>query len=181
MVGGHKGSENKFIRFESTLWLWPEITVTGVESRKSLFLSSDTFLPSIADKKDNQDNSSNEVYEAATAAAPANINNNNNEVNNTKEDNNKDKDSAEAAAGSFVGGCSISGGNCGGIGGGGFGRGWWVVMMVGVIVCHTTTAMRGVHNNQPEEGRAAKTPAIVGKATGNNQLARQNNERAAQY
>ncbi len=31
--------------------------------------------------------------------------------------------------------------------------------LVGIVVCHTTTAMRGVHNNQPEEGRAAKIPA----------------------
>jgi hypothetical protein len=45
-VGGHSGSENKFIRFESAL---SKITITGLKSQKNLLLSSATFLPSTLD------------------------------------------------------------------------------------------------------------------------------------
>jgi hypothetical protein len=73
---------------------------------------------------------------------------------------NKDGIAAAAAAvvSGFVSSISVSGGDCGGIGGGGFGR-WRVVAVVGVVVCRTTTAMRGIHNNQPKEGCVAKMPA----------------------
>ncbi len=67
-----------------------------------------------------------------------------------------------AVDGGFVGGGSISGGDHGGVGGGGFGR-WQVVAMVGVVVCPTTTAMCGKHNNQPKEGRSAMMAATEAK------------------
>ncbi len=52
--------------------------------------------------------------------------------------------------------------HCDGVGGGVFGR-WRVVAVVGVAICRTTTAMRGMHNNHPKYGRAAKMPATEAK------------------
>ncbi len=120
------------------------------------------------DNSSNQDNSGNKDYDntAATTAAAANKNNNNNnkddDKDNNDEDEDEDKDGVAAAVGGFPGGGNISGGDCGGVGDGGFSR-WRVVVVVGVVVCRTTTAMRNVHNNQLEEGCAAKIPVTEAK------------------
>jgi hypothetical protein len=38
------------------------------------------------------------------------------------------------------------------------------LMIRGIVICHSTTAMRGGHNNQPKEGRAAKLAATFAAA-----------------
>ncbi len=38
-----------------------------------------------------------------------------------------------------------------------------MVVVVSVVVCCTTMAMRGIHNNQPKEACAAKMPATEAK------------------
>jgi hypothetical protein len=89
---------------------------------------------------------------------------NNNDKDEDNKDDNEDKVGATAAAvaGSIVVGGSVSSGDHGGVGDGGFGR-WRVVAVFGVVICRTTTAMGCVHNNQPEEGCAAKISATEGK------------------
>ncbi len=104
--------------------------------------------------------SSNKDYNATAA-----VTTNNNDKG--KNDINEDKDGAAAAvaaaaASGLVSSSSISGSNCRGVGGGGLGR-WQVVVVVGIIVCRTTTALCGLHNNQPEEGHAAKIPVTEAK------------------
>jgi hypothetical protein len=118
----------------------------------------------VRDNNGNQDNSGNKDYNAATdAAAAANVANDDDDNDNKDNVNeNEDKDGAVVATGCFVGSGSISGGNRGGVGGGGF-DGGQVVVVVGIVLCRTTTAMCGVHNNQPEEGHMAKIPATEAK------------------
>jgi hypothetical protein len=82
------------------------------------------------------------------------------------------------AASSFVSGGNISNSNCVGNGGSSFG-GWQVVAVDGVVVCRTTTAMRGVHNNQPKERCVEKMPATEAKQQATTRV-RQKDERAAQ-
>jgi hypothetical protein len=72
-------------------------------------------------------------------------------------DDNDNKDGAAAVVGGFVGGGSVSSSNHGGIDGSGF-SGWWVVAVVGVVICRTIRTMRGKHDKQPKEGCGAKMP-----------------------
>ncbi len=104
----------------------------------------------------NNDNIHNNYDQDYSGNKDYNADNNNNDKYNGND--NEGKDSTVVVAGGFVGGGSISGSNCGGIGGGGLG-GWHVVAVVSVVVCHTTTAMCGIHSNQPKEGRTAKMPS----------------------